>query len=573
MGFESPLSAAATGEHAGWSRLIHTLTASGDPQPLFNRICRDVVEGFGFSRALVVTVDPHRALLAARGGYDPAVSPRVSSALLRLYRVPLNPDPEGKYVAAAWCVNQREQIWIHDATHYDFRPDQTKQLTLLIKAFGVQEYVLTPIVWAGQSIGMLGVDKQGQHARFRPDELELLRILAALIGWRLGPSLAEGTPAELPAAARPPGPRAAAQAELAAPGAAEAGLVASLLEGLEEGLFLLSPEGRIRYANRAVLTLLETLPSEISGKTLLEVLPLPGLADFLMGVPGGGTQPLIPLRGRIKRPSKQEVDVELRLLSLGNGSDRSWGVVIRSLEGKSTLDQLRNYSLAMLVHDLKAPVQSVIGFAELLRLGRMGPVTLEQHDFLRRIEEGGEGILRLVGKALEVGEFDSLAPLQCEPVEVGALVEGVLRQLAGKAAIAGVRLENEVPTDFPTLWGDHDRFIQVFQNLVDNAIDASQPEGSVRVVGTTLLRNLLPAAEFRIVTERVRRADASAPAVRQFARHRAPALGLTIARLVIQAHGGEITFEVLEEGVAVRFILPFGADPASGADAAGATSG
>jgi len=259
----------------------------------------------------------------------------------------------------------------------------------------------------------------------------------------------------------------------------------------------------------------------------------------------------------VERPPKPDLEVELQLLALGSGSPRVWGALLRGRTERGSLDQLRNYSLTMLVHDLKAPLQSVIGFAELLRLGRMGTVNPEQSDFLRRIEQGGEGILRVVEKALEAGEFDSLAPLLVGSVEVGPLVEGVLRQLAGKAAMAGVRLENQVPAELPTLWADGDRIGQVFQNLIDNAIDASQPGGSVRVVGAAVRQHELPAAEFRIITERVRLAEDSASG----APRRGPALGLTIARLVIQAHGGETVLQDLDAGVAVRFVLPLGSDP------------
>lgn len=541
----------------GWSRLIHTLAVAGDPRALFNQICRDVAEGFGFSRALFASVDPRRSVLAARAGYDPAVTPRVSSALLMLYRVPLDPDPEGKYLAAAWCVNKREQVWVHDAAHYDFRPEQTKQLTLLVKAFGVQEYVLTPCVWGGQSIGMLGVDKKGQDAEFTPNDLEVLRSIAELIAWRLGPVLTGGALVEPSAGAGRPDAGSVSPADPAPAAPTEAGLVAALFDGLDDAILVLNPDGRIRYGNRASLALLETLPWELSGKHLLDVLPLPGLEALLAGTRGAGNQPLFPLRGRLERAGKPDLEVELRLLALGSETTRTWGVLIRSLSQKGSLDQLRNYSLAMLVHDLKAPLQSVIGFAELLRLGRMGTVNAEQRDFLHRIEEGGEGILRLVEKALEVGEFDSLAPLVGEPVDVGPLVEGVLRQLAGKATMAGVMLENQLPAVFPTLWADRDRLTQVFQNLVDNAIDASQPGSSVRVAGTTTLHHELPAAEFRIVTERVRLAEDTPAAVTR----RTPALGLTIARLVIQAHGGETTLQDLDVGVAVRFVIPVGTDP------------
>ena len=415
---------------------------------------------------------------------------------------------------------------------------------------------MTPCVWAARSIGMLGVDKKGQTASFTSAELGVLRSIAELIAWRLGPHLSEGPPQESSRVSSPAGPASAADA-LSPPGTAEAGLVASLLDGLEEGVLLFNPDGRIRYGNRAALAMLELLPWQLAGSSLLEVLPLSGLEEVLAGIGSAGTQPLFPLRGRLERPAQPDLEVELRLLPLGGEPAPTWAALLRSRAQRGSLDQLRNYSLAMLVHDLKAPLQSVIGFAELLRLGRMGTVNPEQGDFLRRIEHGGEGILRIVEKALEAGEFDSLAPLLVEPVEIGPLIEEVLRQLDGKAALASIRLENQVPAEFPTLWADRDRIGQVFQNLVDNAIDASQPGSSVRVLGAPASRQGLPVAEFQIITERVRlTADTAAGS-----RRRAPPLGLTITRLVIQAHGGETTLEDLGEGVAVRFVVPLGVDP------------
>jgi len=557
MAHQLPTGANAETGHAAWARLIGTLTVEGDPESLFSRICHDVAEGFGFSRALLATVDPQRSLLAARGGHDPAISPRVYSALLSLYRVPLEPDPEGKYLIAPWCVAQREQVWIRDASRYDFRTDQTRQPTLLIKALGVREYVLTPIVSAGRGIGMLGVDKRGQKAGFNPAELELLRSVCELISWRLGPRVAPATATE--AGAPPNVERSSEEADTGSLSGSEAGFVTSVLDVLDEGLLLLSAEGRVRYGNRAALGLLEAYPWEVSGKPLHEVLSASCLDELLAGIEAGGARPLLPLRGRLQRPSAGHVEVELRLVAVGVGAERAWGLVIRNLEEQGALRQLRDYSLAMLVHDLRAPLQSMIGFAELLRLGRMGAVNLEQVDFLRRIEESGEGMLGLIGKAFEVSDLESLAPGRREPVQVGPMVEGVLRQLGGKAAVAVVLLENEVPRDFPPLVADRDRLVHVFQNLVDNAIDASRQGGGIRVSGRATVRDRTPVAEFQVLTERVRLKGDTPSRMRRFGRRGPAGLGLTIARLVIQAHGGDMWVEDLaEDSVAVRFIIPFG---------------
>jgi len=94
---------------AGWPRLVRTLGARVQADELFERICRDVVEEFGFSRALIATVDERHHRLLARAGYDPQMPTQIYMALFRLFRVPLTPEPDGRLLVAAWCAVHRSR--------------------------------------------------------------------------------------------------------------------------------------------------------------------------------------------------------------------------------------------------------------------------------------------------------------------------------------------------------------------------------------------------------------------------------------------------------------------------------
>ncbi len=391
----------------GWERLGRTLSQVNDLEELFRRLCRDIGEGFGFSRVLLATVEPTTAQLVARAGYEPGIVAAVYAALRRLYRVSLQPDESGRVSAAAWCVLQQEQVHVPDARAYSFRPDRTYQVSLLTRAFGTEEYVLTPLVHRDRSVGMLAVDKRGTGLPIEQAERRLLRAVASVVGSALG--------SRLPASS----------------------------------------------ANR----------------------PAPPLQT------------------------------------------------------------------AMLVHDLRAPLQSVAGFAELLLMGRVGSLNDEQKEFVRRIEEAGGRMLELVEEILIARRLGTEAPrIESVPVPVAPLVEEVLAGLAGKAIPNGVKLIHELAPHLPPLAGDRRRLLELLQNLVDNAIDACEAGGTVRVEGQRERRADGQFLRLQVVDDGIgldtriagRLLDGLSSLPSEPIADASRGLGLRIARLIAEAHGGEL---------------------------------
>ncbi len=525
-----------------------------------------VVERFGFSRALIATLDRKRSRLITRAGYDPSIGAPVARALTRLFTIPLEPRRDGKLLAAAWCVLEDEQVHVPDASDYAFRPDRTTQRPTLIRAFGTKGYALTPIRGTRGPIGILAVDRVREGRPMGREELQRLRTVAGLVGLAL--EAAEVAGGRRGGAASEPPPPEAGPRRSRVERADRTAQMQAVLDSLHEAVLVLGPAGDVRYLNRAAAALLDVLPWEAVGRPWRAVLPLDEPEAFGELVATGGASPrALPRRWTLHRSEPVVLRAEvLPLASVHAG--RGTVVFLEDVTEGVEEEKVRDEFLSMLVHDLSAPLQSVLGFAELLLMGRGGELTETQRDFIERIQGSGRFMARLVEDILEVTELESgRALLEPERLEVEELVREVVDGLGGMAERAAVELTRRLPADLPPLRADRIRMRQALQNLVSNAIEASAPGSRVRIRGEAWRQDGTPWLRLQVVDAGVGLDEGAATHLfdkyRSYGRgkrggRRSRGLGLPIARLVVEAHGGRIAAEGRPgAGTVVTIELPF----------------
>jgi signal transduction histidine kinase len=540
----------------GWPRLVRTLGTAADTDELFQQVCEAVVEGFGFSRALIATVNAKRHSLVARAGYDPNLSTQLYMALFRLFQIPLSPEPDGRLLVAAWCVARGQQAHVPDASRDSFRPDEATQRPFLIKALGTREYVVTPIVYRGRTVAILGVDKKGQAGGITSDEQALLRDLADLLALRLGPLLEAETAAP------------AGRGTVSSPTGLEGpGVIRALLDGLDQALLVVGPEQRVRFANRAAAALLNADVREINGRDLGELLPVSGSESFLHHVTTAAEKSRsLKKQERLFRGTSMEQEVQIRVLPLLPDLDAQ-AILIQPGGDHAEDRRLPDEAFHSMLHDLLAPIQSIVGFAELLQMGRLGPLQPDQAEFVSRIVAGGDELIEFIDRLLTMRRLEARAPeARWESISTPALIDRVLERLRGKALRAQVRLTNEIAGEPTCLWGDAFHLTALFQNLVDNAVEATPAGGTVRVTGTGHGDGRY--ARFTVSQETADQACDSPRGLRAASlsdgscrgagwRRRSHGLGLAIVRRVVETHGGELWAEgELESDLSITFTLP-----------------
>jgi signal transduction histidine kinase len=205
----------------------------------------------------------------------------------------------------------------------------------------------------------------------------------------------------------------------------------------------------------------------------------------------------------------------------------------------------RDDRLAMVAHDLRSPVSNTVFAAGLLRL-RLRESGVEALDSLLDIVcRSAEHMTHLISDLTDVVALESgRLTVHISTIPAAALVTDAIEALSGAAATAGVRLEVEITQDAGNVAADRTRILQVFTNLIGNALKFTQSGGSVRVTERTEADRV----RFAVIDSGAGMEPAALQRVFEpfwrgpGHREHGPGLGLglTIARDIVALHGGTI---------------------------------
>lgn len=137
--------------------------------------------------------------------------------------------------------------------------------------------------------------------------------------------------------------------------------------------------------------------------------------------------------------------------------------------------------LANMSHDLRTPLNAVIGYVDLLRAGVHGPLAEEQENALARIARSSAHLRLLIGNVLDIAKIDAGGmQLQLEQVPLAEVIDGVQPLVSLQARAKGVTLGYACDQGL-VLYADRDKVDQILVNLIGNAIKFTEPGGRIDV--------------------------------------------------------------------------------------------
>ncbi len=242
----------------------------------------------------------------------------------------------------------------------------------------------------------------------------------------------------------------------------------------------------------------------------------------------------------------------------------------RELAEMHSRDALKTQFLSNISHDLRTPLTAIITHAEILRDGILGPIPDRQRDSVSGIIAGGRQLLDMVSEILTYAK-SSANRLRVVPTEfkLRDVIKEVVSINESLAARRAVTFTAEVSDTLPVLRADREKVTHILNNLIGNAIDFTRRGGNVWVktwhaedggqpvhfveVGDDGIG--IASEHQELVFDEFAQVDSSAS--RQ---HHGTGLGLTIARRLVELHGGRIWLES-EVGTGARFFftIPDGA--------------
>jgi len=347
---------------------------------------------------------------------------------------------------------------------------------------------------------------------------------------------------------------------------AEKAKTEAVIEGIDDGLVVLDPEGSVMHANEVACAILELQRRDVLGRPFQQLgtthphyLRLRAAVAEFLAYPERTPETLeisMFLRGR-------DHSFVLRPTPLRAPDGKTLGLILALQDITYLRDQeaRREQLIATLSHELRTPLTSLRMAGDLL--ARIDPPLPPEVRSL--VETAREDVGRLEDVAqrlLDLSRSRAMSiALERQPVSLRELLERLSRIFALQAREHGIALELDLPTGDLRTAGDATKLTWALSNLISNALRYTPRGGSIRVGAGPAGENVcisvsddgpgIPAERRERIFERFAQGEDSGAA----------GLGLAIVRDVVQAHGGRI-FLASEPGQGSRFTIELPRSPA-----------
>jgi signal transduction histidine kinase len=260
---------------------------------------------------------------------------------------------------------------------------------------------------------------------------------------------------------------------------------------------------------------------------------------------------LVDAAGRLAggdRRARVEVGGVSEVATLGKAFNEMAAELELEASERDQLDRMKDEFVLTASHELRSPLTSVQGFAELLMMER-DSLTPRQVETVEIILDNCRHLVRLLNDLLDLARSDAgRLQVRPKPTELGPLVEDVVRTMRAQTESSNQRLIEQIDPNLPLVNVETDRIRQVLVNLVTNAHEYSPERASIQVSARVADNGVeinvtdngpgIPPAQLEHIFERFVRGDAGLTQ-----RVGGTGLGLAISKSLVELHGGTIGVE------------------------------
>lgn len=338
----------------------------------------------------------------------------------------------------------------------------------------------------------------------------------------------------------------------------------AILGSIADGVIVFDLQGKAIQANSAISNLLDIPLDQIANSTSEELLASSPMETRerkkmaqVLNKPTSLTSHRIEWGNKtLSVTSSQVLDADGGLLGTV--------AVFRDFTREAEVERLKSTFIGMISHELRTPVNAILGYAEMFKEQVYGPVNEKQVNMTERIMANARRLLGLVNDLLDQAQLEAgKLSIKRKEVQLSALLQTMHEAMDHQSAEKGLLLASTLDPALPeTILGDPLRLQQILVNLVGNAIKFTD-QGSVHVrfskhkadrwqMQVSDTGRGIPAEQIPIIFEPFRQAESGA-----MREHGGVGLGLSIVKQLVTLMNGEVTVES-QPGVGSTFsvILP-----------------
>jgi len=327
--------------------------------------------------------------------------------------------------------------------------------------------------------------------------------------------------------------------------------LATVLDQMTDGVLIVDAQGRIQFANPASKRLFETV--DPINRSIVEVVRHHQLVEAWRRC-----QQTHELQSEsVEVPARRQF---LQLVVIPDTHAGGSLLLVQDLTRIRRLETVRRDFISNISHELRTPLASLKALTETLQNGALSDPEAGPR-FLSRIVTEVDALTQMTQELLDLSRIESgQVELNLAPISPKNLLISAGDRMKLQAERAGLTLRVECSDELPNIRADRARLEQVLVNLIHNAVKFTRPGGEVTLLAEAVNSAIrfgvkdtgigIPLDDVSRIFERFYRVDRSRSGS-------GTGLGLSIARHIVEAHGGKIWVDSIEgQGSIFFFTIP-----------------
>ncbi len=243
----------------------------------------------------------------------------------------------------------------------------------------------------------------------------------------------------------------------------------AIFSNIDDSILILDKHERLLILNEAAQSVLGLNPATVIGKPLREVIQHRELLLLLERAANDNLK-----YHEINMDDGRVFNARYTVIPhIGSA------ITLQDITYLKEIDHIKNDFVHTVSHDLRSPLTSVLGYAELI--GRVGSLNEQQQDFLNRLQGSVQEITALVNDLLDLGRLEAGFDTRREPVQLENILRYTTDMLGGQATARNIEIVIEQASGLPAVKANPLRLRQMLDNLIGNAIKYTPEGGKVQV--------------------------------------------------------------------------------------------
>jgi two-component system, OmpR family, sensor histidine kinase NblS len=277
---------------------------------------------------------------------------------------------------------------------------------------------------------------------------------------------------------------------------AEKAKLETLVSTIADGAILLDSQLKLILVNPAARRMFNWEETHIIGEDLLEYLPseiTQNLREPLVNISQTEHQKeeenhynIVPTRGEFTislNPPNQNTFRILLTQVFDQNRENIKGIVmtVQDITKEAELNEAKSQFISNVSHELRTPLFNIKSFIETLFEYGDDLTDAEKLEFLQTANHETDRLTRLVNDVLDLSRLESSRSYEFSPLDLAQPIEQTLRTYQLNARDKNIQLIQDIEDSLPPIWGHYDLLLQVFTNLVGNALKFTLEEGTVTI--------------------------------------------------------------------------------------------